>query len=232
MIQLVDRAVERLLRRSAALAENQVDISFDAPDRTWGAARTRPTVNVFLWEVTRNPAYLQAGMQLARDPDSNIAVARRPKTPVVDLHYMITAWTAEKSDEHQLLGAILDCVLQHNRLPDDLLPEPLAGKMCRLGLAPYDKRPPGEFWSALDGRLRPGVQVEVTVPFEVFGWETLAAPPASVVASAGRVPATPTSPAEGPSAPLSRRRANGAMVMEGRPEDFETADADASGIEE
>jgi hypothetical protein len=216
VIQHVDRALERLLRLSPALGESLVDISFDAPDRTWGAARTRPTVNAFLWEISRNPMYRSAGVQLLRDVDSGAVVGRRPVTPVVDLHYMLTAWTTEKRDEHQLLGALVECVLAHQELPDGVLPEPLAGKKCRLQLAPHEKRPPGEFWSALDGRLRPGVQLEISIPLEVFSWTPMAPPPTSVAVSASRLPEPVGPPDEPGRAGLARRRANGAVVMEGR----------------
>lgn len=217
MIHHVDRAVERFLRRAVPLAETTVDMSFDAPDRTWGAALTRPTVNVFLWETTRNPAYQQTGME--QRVATSGAVERRPATPVVDLHYLVTAWATELADEHQLLGAVLGCVLGHSRLPEEDLPDPLAGMRLGLSLAAADKRVPGEFWSALDGRLKPGIQLEVNLPVEVFAWVATAPPAEQVhlqVARHGRDAGTGAPGGDGAAPVLRRTRSGGALVMEGR----------------
>lgn len=217
MIQLVDRAVEQFLRQAVPLPENAVDVSFDAPDRTWGAAITRPTVNIFLWEVTRNPSYAQTGMQQRRGPDGR--VERRPTSPVVDLHYLITAWASEQRDEHQLLGNILACVLSHAALPPSSLPEQLVGTTwISMALAAHEKRAPGEFWSALDGRLKPGLELELSLPFEVFAWQPTAVPTESIGVGLGSMAAAPRVAADtGPL--LRRRRVNGALLMEGRAAD-------------
>jgi hypothetical protein len=221
MIHHVDRAVEQFLRREGALPEAAIDVSFDAPDRSWGAARTRPTVNCFLWEVVRNPSHVRTGMQVRTGPDG---VERRPAQPIVDLHYLITAWATENRDEHQLLGSVLRGILANRTLPADLLPEPLAGSRCGIDLAPYDKRVPGEFWSALDGRLKPGLQLEVSLPLEVFAWQATATPAESVgVAMAAIEPPPVAGPLVTPGA-LRRRRAGGALVMEGRTEPDPGAD--------
>lgn len=224
MIHHVDRALEQFLRREAALSEGAIDVSFDAPDRTWGAARTRPTVNCFLWEVVKDPGQLRTGLQ--RRTSSDGVVERRPSPPVVDLHYLVTAWAAEYRDEHQLLGTVLEAVMANRTIPADLLNGPLASVRCGLGLAPYDKKVPGDFWSALDGRLKPGLQVQVTLPVEVFAWKP-AAPPAESVgvtvhdltADARREPEPPEAL---PERPLRRVRRGGAVVMEGRPETDES----------
>jgi hypothetical protein len=214
VIHLVDRAVEQFLRQAVPLAESAVDVSFDAPDRTWGAAITRPTVNIFLWEVTRNPSYGHAGLLQRRGPDGR--VERRPSSPVVDLHYLITAWASEQRDEHQLLGSILACVLAHSVLPAVALPEQLGDtSWITMGLASHEKRAPGEFWSALDGRLKPGLELELSLPLDVFRWERTAVPTESVGVALGPMPGGPPAEAESPPM-LQRRRVNGALVMEGR----------------
>lgn len=225
MIQLVDRAVEQFLRQAVPLPENAVDVSFDAPDRTWGAAITRPTVNIFLWEVTRNPAFAQAGLLQRRGADGR--VERRPSSPVVDLHYLITAWAAEQRDEHELLGSILSCVLAHSVLPTEALPEQLAAtSWITVSLASHEKRAPGEFWSALDGRLKPGLELELSLPLDVFTWEPTAAPAESIGVGLSPMPAPPK-PAADSAPPLRRLRSNGKLVMEGRaaePGDEDTAE--------
>jgi Pvc16 N-terminal domain len=216
----VDRAVERFLRQEVPLDEGAVDVSFETPDRAWGAGLTRPAVNAFLFEVIRDPNWQPGGMQERQGPTG---VERRQAPPVVQLHYLITTWANEYRDEHQLLGSVLEAVLAHSQLPADVLPDRLVGTRCGLQLASREGRPSGDFWSALDGRLKPGVPIEVSLPVEAFGWQSTAAEATSVNLATERLPSTPSghdaTPSGGDAEPgpvLRRRRANGALVMEGR----------------
>ena len=204
MIQFIDEAIEALLRRDVPLPEGSADVSFAAPDRQWGAGVTRPTVNVFLWDIRRNTTRMTAG--LAQQSSDGAAVARRPSNPVVDLRYLVTAWAAEHRDEHQLLGSVLRCVLANSKVPMGDLPPQLPATSLSLSLASEAAGAPGEFWRSLDGRLKPGLQIVVSLPLDVFAWvET--APQATAVSLATRdladiVPAVPqgrlTAPAPAP----------------------------------
>jgi Pvc16 N-terminal domain len=242
VIQVVDRALEDFLRARVPLSAHAVDVSFQAPDKTWGAALTRPTVNVFLWDVASHAGYLKTGMQQRVNPAGKIE--RRPLNPVVDLGYLVTAWASERRDEHELLGSVLECVLAHSSLPEEFLPERFSRARCGLSLAPADRRVPGDFWSALEGRLKPGLQLQVALPIEVFEWQPTARPAerfeitvdrhersgkVAANAAAGRAPggAASSGPVTNdstqspdPSAEIAeptRRRRNGALVMEARP---------------
>jgi hypothetical protein len=150
MLQLVDQAMEQFLRSEVPLPEGAIDISFDAPDRTWGAAVNRPTVNLFLWDVKRNARFAQAGV--SERTLENGRIERRPSAAVVDLRYFITAWATQGRDEHQLLGSVLQCLIGHPILPAAHLPDTMGSGTISLTLAASDERKPGDFWSALDGR--------------------------------------------------------------------------------
>lgn len=215
IIHHVDRAIEQFLRQEVPLDEGAIDVSFETPDRAWGAGLTRPAVNVFLFEVTKDPTWTRAGMQQRYGSDG--AIERRPAIPVVQLHYLITTWANEYRDEHRLLGSVLETVLAHSVLPDDVLPDRMVGTRCGLGLASAEHRVSGDFWSALDGRLKPGVPVEVSLPVEVFEWQGTATRAASLTLSTGSLPRKGDAVDAGPGPELRRRRANGALVMEGRP---------------
>jgi hypothetical protein len=242
VIQFVDRALEDFLRARVPLSSHAVDVSFQSPDRTWGAALTRPTVNVFLWDVASHSGYLKTGLEQRVTPEGK--VERRPVSPVVDLSYLVTAWATERRDEHELLGSVLECVLAHRALPEEFLPDRFTGARCGLSLAPADRHVPGDFWSALDGRLKPGLQLQVALPIEVFAWEPTATPADQVeltvgphersgqlaanaagrrrrpgAAPAGAGPGQPGQPSDGDADAVAstRRRRNGALVMETRP---------------
>jgi hypothetical protein len=228
LIQFIDEAIEAHLRREVPLPEASVDISFAAPDRAWGAAVTRPTVNIFLWDIRRNTTRTTAGLA---QQGADGQVERRPTNPVIDLRYVVTAWAAEHRDEHQLLGSVLTCILAHSRVPADALPPQLpTSSSLSLGLASEEARVTGEFWSSLDGRLKPGLQLVVSIPLDIFGWVAAGPPARSVGVAAQRMgPAVPdlgtarpgagtlpTGVATGYEPALRRKRSSGMLTMEGR----------------
>jgi Pvc16 N-terminal domain len=227
VIQFIDEAIERLLRRQVPLPEGTVDLSFAAPDRAWSAGITRPTVNVFLWDIRRNTVRSTGGLA---EQAVNGQVVRRPSSPVVDLRYLVTAWAAEHRDEHQLLGAVLVCVLATTSVPEDDLPAELPRTSpVSLSLASEEARVPGEFWSSLDGRLKPGLQMVVSLPLEILSWVPAGPPVASVSvahqhlakAPAPKPAGSPTYGKRGKAVEdgrlLRRRRSSGLLTMEGRP---------------
>ena len=113
---------------------------------------------------------------------------------------------------------MLKAVLAQPRLPEDLLPEPLPKGRYGVTLASRDKRPPADFWSALDGRVKPGLQLAVTMPFDVFAWQPTATPAETISVTTDPLSRPGIPPAgEDPEQPvLRRRRANGALLMEGK----------------
>lgn len=218
MLQLIDQAMEQFLRSDVPLPEGAIDISFDAPDRTWGAAVNRPTVNLFLWDVKRNARFAQAGV--SERTLENGRVERRPSAAVVDLRYFITAWATQGRDEHQLLGAVLQCLIGHPILPPAHLPEAMGNGTISLTLAASDERKPGDFWSALDGRLKPGLELQLTVPVDAFAWMA-AGPPTDAIAIGVRPKPEPPVPEPAikgrpTGGRLPRTRQGGMVVMEGR----------------
>lgn len=241
MITAIDSGLEQLLRRSLPLPADLGDISFTAPDRSWGAQLSRVTVNLFLFDITRSPQPPRAPAQRTlRDG----AVERRPPMPLVQLSYLVTAWAGNTSDEHQLLGDVLRCLLSNPVLPPADLPRAIEGSV-QLSLADRNNRTVGDLWSALDARPRPAFQLDVTAALEA-PWEAAARPverieslvaprPDGAVAPRPDGAVAPRPGAQPDDAepvdverddaepgdarpPLIRRRAGGAVITESRPE--------------
>lgn len=177
MINFLDRALEHFLREQVPLPESSIGVSFDTPDKAWGAALNRPTVNVFLWDLSRSPTTARTGIDERR---SDSQVERRIVNPAVDFNYLVTAWATEIRDEHHLLGSILQAVMATGQLPEGDFPDGVLEGQAKLSIAPADERVPGEFWSALGGRLKPGLQLKVTATLPVHAWQPAAAPPTSI----------------------------------------------------
>lgn len=215
VVTAVDHGLEELLRTELPLPSEIGDISFDPPDRTWGAQLSRLTVNLFLFEVARSE--LPPRPPAAREGDDG-RLERLGALPMARLHYLVTAWAGSIRDEHQLLGDVLTRVMLHKSLPTDYLNEELPGP-AYLTLAGPEARKPNELWSALDGRLKPSFQLQVHVPLPALDWTP--APPlvTRVEGLAAPVP-TPAPPPSSVPEPgqLVRRRAGASVVTEGRPD--------------
>jgi hypothetical protein len=217
VIHLVDQAMENLFRSVVPLPEGVIDVSFEAPDKAWSASINRPTVNLFLWEVKRDSRFPKAG--IVERPADHGRVERRPTPPMVELRYFVTAWATQGSDEHRLLGSVLRCVLGNQVLPAAHIPAGLgADDAIILTLAASDKEKPGNFWSSLDGRLKPGLDVAVSLAVETDDWE-LSGPPAETLdVGANRLPSAVAAPVPATADPDRPRphRAGGRLLMEGR----------------
>src|SRR5262249_54042381 len=128
-------------------------------------------------------------------------------------------WAAEPRDEHQVLGNALRCVLAHGTVPEEYLGDGLSARAGYLALTVgTDNRKPGDVAPALEGRVRASFELEIAVPVDAFDW-TLAGPPTEAVEVGIQRVATPPRNAKGEKPPVTRRRReNGTVVMEGRPD--------------
>jgi hypothetical protein len=177
VLHLIDAALEAFFRATVPLGASDVDVSFEAPDRDWSAKLTRPTVNLFLWDIRRSSNREQTGME---EVEVDGRLARRRPLPRVELRYVVTAWTSDHGDERSLLAGLLRTVLAHPEIPATYLPDPLpTAPALRLLLArSHDEQP--DFGTTLDGQLKPGLGMTVVAPVETDVY-TPAGPPVEVV---------------------------------------------------
>ncbi|MDP2327958.1 MAG: Pvc16 family protein, partial [Dehalococcoidia bacterium] len=63
MIHLLDATLEQYLRSEVPL-DDRVDIAYNAPDDEWSSRLTRPTVNLFVWDIRRNIGEAAGGIDL------------------------------------------------------------------------------------------------------------------------------------------------------------------------
>lgn len=168
MLNLLDTSLEAYLRDAVPLDPGDVDVSFEAPDDDWGAGVTKPTVNLYLWDVRRNDEDRQSGLELAEDDDGR--PVRRPSLPRVDCRYLVTAWTTEVGDEHALLGQVLATVLTTGVVPADQLVGAYAEvrPLPTLSVAAQDASNKSDLWSALGGQLKAGLDLIVTATVDAI----------------------------------------------------------------
>lgn len=172
MIADVDEVLRKLLIREIDIQGNEVDIQFDSPNRGWSSRLSKPTINLFLFDVHRNLRLRGAEqyVTIARD-DGSSEVRINPLR--MDLRYLMSAWVKEAEDEHLLLSSALIGLLRNPFLPVDLYNERLQSQPAPIPLevatfspdnGPVDKF--SELWGVLDNDLRPGVLVNVTISID------------------------------------------------------------------
>jgi hypothetical protein len=166
MLHLLDESLETFLRTTVPLSKREIDVSFDAPDRDWAAHVSRPTVNLYLWDVRRNLDQLDSGEEIVRGEDGR--TRRRPPLPRVDCRYLVTAWTSDVRDEHSVIGATLIALLRYREVEVQYLKGPFQSvrPIPTLEVAASDGRDNSDFWSALGGQLKPGLDLLVTATFD------------------------------------------------------------------
>lgn len=161
MLQLVDEALESFARSRLGFDHGALDVSFAAPDAEWAATLSKPTLSFYLWDVRPSEEHASAGMELV---ERDGVQYRRQPPPRISLSYLLTAWAADDRDEHQLLGSLLHAFLVAGDLPAEVLPAPLAevqpGPSFTLAAPRADGR--ADFWSALGGQYKPGLDLVVT----------------------------------------------------------------------
>jgi hypothetical protein len=54
MINDLDETIKQLLTKKGAFDPAEIDIVFDMPDREWSASISKPTVNVYLYDIHEN----------------------------------------------------------------------------------------------------------------------------------------------------------------------------------
>ncbi len=119
MLAHIDESLEAMLRAAVPLSAVDIDVSFEIPDEDWAAKLTRPTVNLYLWDIRRSSNRSVTGVEnFERDG----VQMRRLSLPRVELRYIITVWTTEHDDERTLLGGLLVAILANGDIPRTYLP--------------------------------------------------------------------------------------------------------------
>jgi hypothetical protein len=171
MIDDLDDVLRQLLIRELPIKNGEVDIRFDQPKHEWSSRISRPTLDVFLYDVRENQKLRQTqpAWGTERLPDGTGVQRRKPVR--MDLHYLITAWASTPEDEHRLLGRTLMALLRFANIPEDLLPASLQvqGKQIPLLIAQYDELPnPTDMWNVLDNEIRPAIVCILTLAFDPY----------------------------------------------------------------
>lgn len=182
----VNKTIEELLQRE--LKSDQVHIAFDQPKREWSARVSKPTVNMFMYDLRENVALRQHAWEAYQPatPNSNPFKANHfaefKRSPFrLDCYYMLTCWVNGNIQDE--LSLLTQCMAILFRYPIWFVPQAdrpemdvspwLVGSVkeqpydIQAKLANHDKLTnPAEVWSALDNEMRPCISYVVTVAID------------------------------------------------------------------
>jgi len=168
VIHEVDQALKALIR-AEAITDTEIEVVLDAPTKDWAGRRNAPTVDVYLYDIREDLRRRERG-QVNEYDGSGRVVGRHLPPRHFKFSYLVTAWTQRPEDEHRLLAGLLDCFLQHDAIPPELLEPRLADLdlpvPLTVGLPPPEDRAFADVWSALGGELKPSLDIVVTVPVD------------------------------------------------------------------
>lgn len=175
MLADLDETIRQLLIREIPIRNGEIDVKFDQPKREWSARLSKPTVNLFLYDIRENVTLRQHQMEMTRHNGHQVEQKRTPYR--IDCVYMITAWATESEDEHRLISRVLHALFRFPALPGNRVVGKLKKQPFKISthLARHDKLTnPAEVWSAMDNELRPSISYTVTLA--VDPWEAVVEP--------------------------------------------------------
>lgn len=174
MIHDVDEVLRKLLIQEIEIEGNEVDILFDQPKREWSSRLSKPTLNLYLFDLRENLRLRTAEQYKTINlPDGTSEIRRNPVR--MDLRYLMTAWVKEPEDEHLLLSSAIMGLLRYPYIPQDILTESLVDQPTPIPMTvasfppeegPVDKF--SEIWGVLDNELRPGILVTLTISIDPY----------------------------------------------------------------
>ena len=184
MLELIDESLEAFFRATVPLSATDVDVSFDPPDREWSAKLTRPTVNIFLWDIRRSTARATSGR---RTVERDGAVFYEPQPPYIELRYVVTAWTSDHGDERALLAGLIRSLLAHGSISREFLTsafDELHQPALTMAAAGEDHM---DVFKALEGQVKPGLNMVLTTEFDIGVSQPAGPPVDSIATTFGRI---------------------------------------------
>jgi hypothetical protein len=170
MLADLDETLRQLLNAEIPIKNGEVDISFHQPKREWSARLTKPSINLFMYDIRENQVLRQhqwEDVPVGRPTDPQFHQRRSPFR--VDCYYMLTTWAAEPDDEHRLMTRTMLALFRYPTLPENRLVGGLKNQPYEIQthLASHDRLTnPAEVWSSLDNELRPTISYIVTLALD------------------------------------------------------------------
>ena len=169
MIHELDQSLENLIYEQGKINRSEIDISFEIPNGDWSARLSRPTIDLWCFDIREN-------LRL-RNADLSSALARRERTARIsapprrfDLCYLVTAWVRKVEDEHQLLWRVLTALMQVPLLTPEMGVGAVRDQEFDIPLVvanmPEFQVSITDLWSVVNNQMRLGFILTATVALD------------------------------------------------------------------
>lgn len=169
MINDLDTTLEKIIYTVGKIPRTDVDISFELPNREWSSRVSRPTLNLWAYDIRENLKLRPNPAQVA-PLDSRTARVYQPPLRF-DLSYWVTAWARRVEDEHNLLWRGLAALKKTRTLPPSQAEGAL--RYSRIDM-PVRVAEPSEqsvsisdLWGVLDNSMKLGFQTIITLELDL-----------------------------------------------------------------
>jgi len=139
-----------------------VEIAFDAPSKEWSSKLTRPTVDLFLYDLREAVERAESSPTERRGNGQALVT---PPPLHLELTYAVTAWTKAVEDEHRLLSQVLAILYSYPRLPVNGRPEDSRfGDVDTSVGRPREEK--ADFWTSVGGQYKASIDFAANVTVE------------------------------------------------------------------
>jgi hypothetical protein len=170
----IDEALHKLLILEIPIKDNEIDVLYDQPKRDWSSRISKPTINLFLFDIREN-LRLRGSEQFTRIDREDGTVELRRNPVRMDFRYLLTVWIKDAEDEHLLLASALMGLLRNPFLPAHCLSDQLKIQPVPIPLEvanfPPEAGPVDKFtdlWGVLDNEMRPGIILTITLSLDPY----------------------------------------------------------------
>ncbi len=165
-IRKVDEGFARLLREELPFSSDDGDISFEVPTRTWSDALIRPTVNLYLFDLSRSGEPSRLPTRRVGEDGRN---EQRPPAPMIELNYSVSAWAGDPLGSHELLGRVISRIGMLDVFPAEYLEEEFESTV-RITFIEDDRHRARDIWNGAGNLMRASFSMHVTVAADSSAW--------------------------------------------------------------
>lgn len=168
MLDDLDKTLESVLRKRGNIGDD-IEVAFDQPNREWASRLSRPTLNIFAFDMRENQKLRQAEREVSRNGNSaKISIPPRR----IDVSYLVTAWTRKIEDEHRLLWRALATMKRVPYIDPASCEGALRYSHLDIPLLVSETSPTlttnlVDLWSVLDNQLHLGFTIIATLELDV-----------------------------------------------------------------
>jgi hypothetical protein len=169
MLQDLDSTLEKIIYTVGKINRTEVDIAFDQPNRDWSARLSRPTVNLWGYDLREN-VKLRSSQRTVNTADARKATVSKPPRRI-DISYWVTAWARKIEDEHQLLWRTLGALKRTHSINPREAEGTLRYSTIEIPITVADMNDHqmnmADLWGVLDNSMRLGFLLVVTLELDL-----------------------------------------------------------------